>query len=187
MSIINDALKKAQKQMDEKETPRITTEEKPSFTDVENTTSQQLSQTPPPAANLDKTPPSPHKTSKSTIPPLKIIQWALMSIIIAISLWFIQRYYSQTNALMPTSVATSPTKMTQPIAKIIETESIEDSLRKTIHISGTMMMEDKRVAVINNTIVNIGDQIEGWTISEITLQNILLTKDGKDIQLKVKK
>jgi len=56
-----------------------------------------------------------------------------------------------------------------------------------LELSGTMMMDDKQVALINGEIYELGETVKGYQITGITLKNIELMKDGKKTQIDVRK
>lgn len=53
-------------------------------------------------------------------------------------------------------------------------------------LSGIMMMGDGQAALINNNIYQIGDEVEGYEILEITLQAVKLRKNNETVFIKAR-
>ena len=81
------------------------------------------------------------------------------------------------------SIAAKP----QPVAPA-PTRTITPSKTKfSLALNGTMMMGDRRVALINGDIYEVGEMIDGLTVVGITLKQVnLVDKKGKTLVLSVK-
>ncbi len=53
-------------------------------------------------------------------------------------------------------------------------------------ISGIFMDGEKGTAIINNRVVEIGDQVDGATVKDITLNTVVMETEEKTITLKYK-
>ncbi|MBN1405195.1 MAG: hypothetical protein JW946_01595 [Candidatus Omnitrophica bacterium] len=53
-------------------------------------------------------------------------------------------------------------------------------------LSGIVYSQDDPIAVINNSIYTIGGNVDGAKVIEINEKSVMLEKDGKDLELKLK-
>lgn len=197
MSIINDALKRAQKNMAKKDTKKQP-EKKPKTekTDPPSTIKQAASAAkgpvyPTPISQQPKTPPPPAKKPAPEKPKAKAkkkkkkekMWYQTISVIVAI-------FFLITGILIATLY-------------FLKQRSSEDDgdrrsyqpkrLQRTykpgeLNLSGTSLIENRRVALINGDIYEEGDVVDGNKIISIELKKVALQDpDGKVIMLRVKK
>jgi|GEM_PF-3892246 len=53
-----------------------------------------------------------------------------------------------------------------------------------LSISGLVWNSDRPQAIVNKTIVNINDQIEGWTITNISKEGITIRSETREVMIK---
>lgn len=175
MSIINDALKKAQKNLSVPETAS-----KPLPKNIDPPSS---------ASNLHQ---QPQRSSNRK----KIILFFLVPIFAAFLMTFdiefflspsVEQQVKQPSQSEPKNKYPTPPK--KPSFNIFKQQTFTPQADNTIpklHLSGTVMMEDQQVALINNNIYRIGDSLNDYQITEISLEGVRLQKEEETLFLKVK-
>ncbi|MBU4332883.1 MAG: hypothetical protein KKD07_00400, partial [Candidatus Omnitrophica bacterium] len=103
-------------------------------------------------------------------------------------------YYLKTRASSTAKTPISESSITQnpTVSNIMTTESApinkSQQIETSIVLSGALMAEDKRVALINNDVYEIGESIDEKIITNISLNEVeLLDKNGVRTIIKVKK
>ncbi len=169
MSIINDALKKAQSDL----TQNNQKEEKPKKT-TKNIYEKLHKPKPSSQTPQEKTPP---KKNKNFLIPIFLV------IIILAFLGGLTAYLLKDKQLI-SNINFSLPKLPSPIGKTSSTRrSYNDG---DLVLSGTMMMEDKRVALINDEVYEVGDTINGNRIMSISLKKVeIMNPKGKTVTLRV--
>lgn len=174
MSIINDALKKAQKNIpSSRSTPESDCTPKPKSLGLSTSAPKPQASRRPSAVRvwivivslgllwialiITRKPLSPNLTSDDTAP----------------------------SSSKPEAIATDSTEAPGPTPDLKAEPLIQD-IEQTIRLNGTLMMNDKRVALINNNIYETGEMVDGYQLIDITLQGIQLEKDGERFTVRVK-
>ena len=201
MSIIHEALKKAQADLEKKENHDLTKmyeelhhplpqKNKPlepnRISSAENSVSQgSLAATvlsPDTASPLkDKTE---HLGLKPSLPSRK--SW-IKIIFILVFIFFVGS--GMLLGIFP-HILNQPYKSAPTIAepKFSKSKEVPQPTEKNpLILSGTMMMGDKRVALINNEIYEVGESVEGKKIINITLEKVELLDGPNTLILKVSK
>jgi hypothetical protein len=156
MSIINEALKKVQKNRQGQDTPPGSN---PTVSDRSGLASD----------NPLSSPGMKTLSSATALPKNLLLSNRVLILLPLIILIII--LVNQIVKLFPLSPA--PKKETAP------TEQIE--------VSGIMTMENKKMALINNEIYEIGDVVGGMTLMTITEDAVQMLKEGRLVSYKVKK
>lgn len=162
MSIINDALKRAQQRMKKGNDPAPT--ETPS---VQNLTREQH----PPTASPHPRPQPPkkettaHKKKKvwyQTVTALVVLFFFITGILLATLFFLMKRSSGDAD---PTAVIRR-----EYMPKIVNRKFKPGELI----LSGTSFVEDKKVALINDGIYEVGDIVEGYRITSIDIKQVEL-------------
>lgn len=211
MSIIHDALKKTQSNLNNNQEKDAS-----SKMNTENTASNNTN--PPPPANpmssiydklhkkpdANQNPPNPKSPTKRNNPKNETQGNPVMTFftiifclfIIAGAIWFIYQYYAQNMdktgvdfkkalTIKPQKlyIIGTPTHRPKPVVKKVE----KNLPPNTIVLSGITMMGDKRVALINNEIYQLGESVQGKKIVSISIEKVELEDStGNITTLKVK-
>ncbi|MBF0521570.1 MAG: hypothetical protein HQL24_00785 [Candidatus Omnitrophica bacterium] len=84
----------------------------------------------------------------------------------------------------PTMEATQPQAVEQaPVAQVAQPQAAAPA--PSIIVSGIMLLDEKKVALINNKVHQIGDTVNGGKILEISKDKVVIEIDGKPITLSV--
>ncbi|MDP8211870.1 MAG: hypothetical protein P9X22_01085 [Candidatus Zapsychrus exili] len=175
MSIIHDALKKVQHNLKKKQ------DEYPIKNEHMASQIDGISQTTEPP-EIDTNPKNEQKKTNTS----KRTTMLLVLLIITIV------YFSKELKLMPNNnIFQKPIDIIQK-AVIINNdipvaEQIQKDLQPELKLTGTMLIEEKVVALINGEIYNIGDAIENGNIINITLDKVDIDYSGKTTTLYVGK
>lgn len=187
MSIIHDALKRAQNEFKKKEkenpntenstTPEIYNKLRSKTTPpIKSAEHEELQQPPQTQSEVEKT----HK-KKLNITFISLI--AVFSLFIGVFISFLIVLLNQ-----------SPTRESTDEAKPAKSSSKKSTKRKSsiqkneLLLSGTMMMGEKRVALINGEIYELGESVRGKKITDVTLKNVELTDEtGAKTSLSVRR
>lgn len=161
MSIIHDALKKTQSNLAKTDQPQPS----PKKEDPNKKIIKPLD-----ISSEQKPPPLPSKSKGKKYFFLSLIFFLL--IVVSLPLWKTVKFPTKT---IPTAIDNiSPTKILQSISL----PEIKKPTETNLILSGTMMMDSKRVALINNEIYELGEYINGMKIININLKKVdLLNKD----------
>ena len=178
MSIIHDALKKTQKNLKNIEHHNIS----------KNNKQNALEDNPP--EKREHT----NEFSDIHISPSAIILSCLIASVIILTTNTVL-YYLKTRASSHSIKPTSKSSITQnPVVSNIKEQAISEPNHKTqpteraLVLNGTLMAEDKRAALINNEVYEIGESIDDKFITSISLNEVeLLDKNGLITTIKVKK
>lgn len=164
MSIINDALKKVQTIREHKNVPS----EPPGGVAPERqplpAASPRAESLPPAPAHQDNTlaqAPRP----RSPLLPIRLIIVIPILILVLLS-------YHQFSKMSPPTGTPPPATTASP---------------SDITLNGIMTMGDRKVALINDDIYEIGDMINGMTLIGISADSVQVLKDGKILTHKVKR
>jgi len=179
MSIIDDALKKAQSNLDKKNNLSPTSQEK----------QPAQPKTPAPQTSRPAVRPLPQRPSENESSKNKTILISILSLIVlAGALFFI---------LNKTSLKNSAFTKNIPVLKLINNSSKEKPApsikpktkpllrinydKNTMILNGTMTIDNKRVALINNNIYKVGDTVNGNEIIIITMERVELRDENGQI------
>lgn len=194
MSIINEALKKAQENL-EKNNPN----EKQNTSQNKNTNIADKKQKQTTGSSVFNAP------IQSTVRPDKIdidqtvnnkinfaVGASLLILVLFISGFLILKKSSQSMAQNNTSPVSTLER--NPIAtQLTKSKSSRKSLwnkntqDEELIVNGIMTEGTKKIALVNNEIYQIGDYIRGWKLVEIDLDRIQLLDNGKILTIKVRK
>lgn len=179
MSIINDALKKAQENLAQKE-------EKQSNKDVSNiydklrqgTKYSNPTEKPSPKSGSGKTIKT-KKTWYKTVVVLVCVFFVIIGVLLTILLNLMKESSSP-----PLAEKIAPVKeLFKPKEKPVVKREYQQG---ELVLNGIMMMDDKRVALINDEIYQVGDFVQGRKVINITLKKVDLIEGDKIRVLKVK-
>ena len=205
MSIINDALKKVQNQLDKNEQ----TSNLPSNTGI----NKMDNQTPSPNASSPNQNPGqnpqkdlseflpikekslayqPPQIISETITPARAIHWgrilltsAILILILTAAIYFYLLNVSKSASLKRYRIVPKTFKVSFPIPPVIKQSMMPTKSPETkngnLVVSGIITMGDRQVALINNQIYEVGDKIEGKEIISITERTVEI-RDGKQTQ-----
>lgn len=84
---------------------------------------------------------------------------------------------------LPQPKQDSPIKTEVPDEPIEPVESVGPP-PPALSISGLVWNSDRPQAIVNKTIVNINDQIEGWTITNISKEGITIRSETREVMIK---
>lgn len=84
----------------------------------------------------------------------------------------------------PSAVTTAPSPVTQPAVPVAVTET---ATPESLVLSGIMMVEDKRVALINGEVYEMGEHIDGFKITNISLDRVELSNGVRTRVLSVRR
>lgn len=169
MSIINDALKKVQKNMENPSTPQPSTPETPksSFYPVgKNTANKDAGK----KISSQKTETKPPKTAQ-----------LLLTLVIVFIIFVVYQIQTQPDWLKDFNRSggfSSLLKKAAPAPSKPKPAPVEVYAPGTIVVKGTMNSGDKWVALINGKIYEAGESIEGKTITAITLAGIEIIENN---------
>jgi hypothetical protein len=184
MSIIHNALKKTQNQMHDSKTPEPNNESSPSpsniYEKMRKTEEERLAQKPqksnsehpsphqkPPAKNRDRAP------SKDNEPRSSAKIWLILG---AVLILMITGNLLHENGFINTNFQTQSRNDPRVNYKS-KPFVIKDG---QYEISGTMMMGDQRIILINDVIYEVGDDVDGNIIKDISVNELVLqSPDGK--------
>lgn len=178
MSIIHDALKKAQnkikatEQPEEKNIYKKLQQKKSLYTSSDDTPNTELK-----SDDIDLTVSTIEKKKKWNITFISLI--AIFSLFIGAFISLLAVLINQSQVLNGDGRNNTTAGGSAKPSKSYKPGELE--------LSGTMMMGDKQVALINGEIYELGEIVKGYQITSITLKNIELMKDGKLTQLDVRK
>lgn len=175
MSIINDALKKAQNNLSAPESAS-----KPLPKNIDHPTS---------APNLQQHPQRKPKRKK-------IISFFLFLIFLAIVVTYkiesVSSPSDEQQIIIPSPSATKnkypspPQKHFSNIFKHQTDKTHTDNTTSKPRLNGTIMMNNHQAALINNNIYRMGDNLNGYEITEISLEGVRLQNEEETIFLEVK-
>ena len=166
MSIINDALKKTQEKMDKQEPKSISS----IYDKLKNSASANAESArggPPSNSNETKAPPD-HSRLKLML----FIMLALAGVAAFIYRPKLNQFIARTSYYLRTSSVKPAAKKAQPVVK-------REIPKNGILLSGVMMMDNRRVALINDGIYEVGEFVNGKKIVNITLEQVDFLENGK--------
>ena len=185
MSIINDALKKTQKNIENNDKnsslPKLQQMEAP----------QQAYK--PSHSQISQEPKEPKKLKK-----FKIFSLLFPTVTLIIIVFFINYIYKKAYAPIPKLHLLSPTKKEKisskdPINPLQKTsESLNQTKTQTpqaltsLQLSGIMKMDENFVALINNDVYSLGETVRGMVITKITLKQVFLSQGEENLILDVR-
>lgn len=195
MSIINDALKKAQASLLEKSGSVETIHNTP-----EDQKPAQDATTPPAPAPVPSAPAPAAATDKKSWDTVILLEVLALCLIIGILFVFQPQIFrslyrpkpirSGHVSLHPSLPRPLPLSAAPPIiAKTLKTVPSSVSARpaEPLVLNGIMLIEkDKTVALINDEIYRAGDSVQGKKITNITLEKVELTDGQETITLQVR-
>ncbi len=125
------------------------------------------------------------KTDKRVKP--KIKPYLLYALLACVGL-FIANAFSVFSfpkpSLNKTQAAVKPEPIIQPPARTSALEVIPQELKPpSFNLTGVFFSKDESYALINNQIVKKGDKIDGATVMEITVDEVVLESKGSTIKL----
>lgn len=181
MSIINDALKKAQQSLEKIQVEKISTHKRKihSSEDPKNQTSVHL-----------KTEPIVIKSSNlknAAIIIFVLLFFALAGKFVILNLSKINDQQITTIETEPEPIPTPPPAVIQEAEPIQQSNIIHETSPDILVLKGTMKMGEDRVALINEEVYEVGEFVNGRKIIDINLKNVELLENGKTIILKVRK
>jgi len=204
MSIINEALKKAQKEFKKTDKKETTQESKEQNRDISkiyeklNKINEQLEK-PVNSTTPENNSQKPKKIGKNV---LAIVYIASITgaILLAVLPNVLKNISKNNTPIIQSNIALSSPESLIPISPPPETNNVNVEIddteatnlieakdeRPKIYLSGIMMMGAERVALINNDIYQVGESIEGMKITNITLREVELLDDDEVVYLKVK-
>lgn len=97
-----------------------------------------------------------------------------------------QRPASQQPRTQPTSAQSKPKGIEKITAPITSAVTKTKQAMSPFVISGIFMDGEKGTAIINNRVVEVGDQVDGATVKDITLNTVVMETEDKTITLKYK-
>ncbi len=208
MSIIHDALKKTQANLNNNEQkkspePNMTSEPNKSehnppqdMLNIYEKLHKKPEPTVPPPTKINPGKPTKKTATRQENPVMNFFAILLCLLIISGAIWFIYQYYAQDMEkkgvdlkkvfnIKPKKLnfhIVAPTKNAAPIS------AANNNLPPgAIILNGITTMGDKRVALINNEIYQVGETIEGKRITDISMQKVeLVDSNGNVTILKVK-
>jgi hypothetical protein len=178
MSIIQEALKKAENSKPQAAVPNITTEErKPDF---------MLKETPPAAAA--KARPAPKKANKANraFSPIFILMPIFFAAVI------LAAFFAFKVAFKPKPAVTAPAAPVVQNAAPSRQEVVRKDAAPVskevpkFELSGIMQLDAGPKAIINGSVVKEGDAIGGATVGKINNSDVVLNYEDFEIQLKLK-
>ncbi len=174
MSIIHEALKKAAQIKKDNETAQET-----------GYTLQRE-----PDVKITSISPDAQKTRvKKSNPTIRIVPFAFAAALIAVAVFLIYNYRNlkEKEPEMPPIVQQASKAPLESIAPLTTKGPLpkQDSSNKYV-LSGIVYEDKEPMAIINDAIYVIGDNVKGAQVVEITNNRVLLRKSGKLIELKVK-
>lgn len=198
MSIINEALKKTQNHLDKGK-------------DKKNTTPSPKDDSPPDCPNhpskalgdpADRNRRNNKKWYSNIVVPIYLLT-TLSAVTVAVVVYWMDQpmankvlFTPSTEVAPPGPVPTAtvpPPMETAPAGQplVAETDLVtavdQPLLGKTLKLTGIMMRGDKRVALINDDIYELGDFVEGKQIIDITLKTVVLSDNqGNTLTLDVR-
>ncbi|VAX37813.1 hypothetical protein MNBD_UNCLBAC01-1511 [hydrothermal vent metagenome] len=175
MSIIDQALRKTQSELEKKNNES----RKPAI-NVETTPRQQ----PPPIA---KPRPKIKKDSPEKKKVLKGLIFTFMLLAIFSGIYFIVKKTD-----LQTSSFNKEEKKKKNLIKFIQPKTTPLPIRAytkgSFILNGTMIIGDNRVALINNTIYKIGENVNGKKIISISMREVILKdKNGERVSLRAER
>ncbi|MBF0385247.1 MAG: hypothetical protein HQL27_05190 [Candidatus Omnitrophica bacterium] len=169
MSIIHDALKKTQANLEGKSTKNTI---EPNSTEGKKDRPSIVSHSPSSKASRPE-------EQKSRTPYLFAVLIILVIAVVAYYFFYLPSGKSNPLDLIRSAVATkAPSLKKQEVNKLPQA-SLKTTEGVKLNLEGTMMMGDKRVALINGEVYQIGESVNGLIITDISLNKVLL-KDGEN-------
>ncbi len=71
-----------------------------------------------------------------------------------------------------------------PDISTVTVESLESG-NAPFRVSSILMAPGRKIAIVNDSRVEIGDEVDGATVSEINAQAVLLELGGEEIELRI--
>ncbi len=176
MSIIHEALKKAQADLEKQENHGLTK----MYEDLHRPSPQRQES----STIIAPSKPSPTPTKSW----LKIILTSTCIFFLSLSVLFGIFIYLTTESIkppVPTPQNTTPNAIQPQFSK--DKALPKPTEKNPLILSGTMMTGDKWVALINNEIYEVGETVEGKRILDITLEKVELRDGANTLILKVSK
>ncbi len=213
MSTIHDALKKVQESLATK-TPEAKPQQPIPSPFASSRPDPQAAAKPAPQSPFAPTGPAPKATPKSPFGPVipgsspsqgqqknsKKISWlTILGLIVVLGLAFYASYMYVPEVKTATdhtiakfrrtlSQKASAQKARRTAAPVRKTTAAKTGPAAPFELTGIMASNGHYFALINGSIVEQGDALSAETrVTEITNSHVILTKDGEDIFLKVKK
>ncbi len=187
MSIIHDALKRAQNEFNKDndkssdikktETPEIYEKLKTKTTPpIKNTEHQEPQQQIQTTSTQEKTLPNTRK-KKLNVTFISLI--AVFSLFIGVFISFLIVLLNQSSTRAKVDKTTPEQAFSSKISPLKKVTTPKTSVQKNnLVLSGTMMMGEKRVALINGEIYELDESIRGKKITNVTLKNVELTDEN---------
>lgn len=195
MSIINDALKKVQTDIEKKWPRSITTGYSKARRPNSREKAAKIS-----SPSQDVTPPDYHPITKTfSLTPKKRPHISLIiALVVTCGLALFSVIDQTALTFSPTpSISLPSLDMSQPPSPYEVTisapvpsapfDSLSQVIPEGITIGGIVNMEDKNVALINDKIYEIGDTVDGMKIINITLDSVQMINKGETKTFMVKK
>ena len=176
MSIINDALKKAQSNLKKKETEHIPNIYEKLYKPKEIS---------PPSSEFIEPPPQEQKAWYSGILTLITIFFLVIGFLSAVLFFLLNQSTTKTQTVVVQPEDSNESTITPSPAAATPAKRLYK--RNELVLSGIMMMGDKRVALINNDIYELGETVQGKKIIDITLDKVELQDGNRTIVLQVRK
>ena len=176
MSIIHEALKKAQTdyqkvRLQNSSTPTPLPVDTPAAAPLPPPEKQKLQRDPSTIAAILKAKP---KQDHQSV----VYRWIfLLTLLAGLSTLVIYTKKSPSVPQLPAETSSQTASVPASAPGPAEMVSIPDPVpakQPSLTLNGTMMMGDKRVALINNKIYELGESIDGWQIISISLNKVEL-------------
>lgn len=191
MSIIDDALKKTQTNLEKTQGKETPASKKSPRSTINKTSAPSLNNTKPnqktPAQTGAPTPKS--KDEKTKKPPSKVIPLLFILIGLIIVAFFTFRKSLPKKFTITEKIPFAKSKEIQSLTPTIKpkTKPIAQITydQNTFILNGTSIIDNKRVALINNDIYNVGDTVNGRKVLVINKKTVILeTAEGKQIEIR---
>ena len=173
MSIINDALKKVQNNITDKNPASAKQPKRASAPPQPTTAPSPAAPTAQPQSIIKDRPLSESKPAANPTPASRTSSFrspSPMYVVMSLCLLAIAFLWTKWTPMEETRATARKTKAKTP----------------DIKVQGIMTMENRKVVLIDQEIYQIGDSVKGMTLMEISIDEVKLMKDGEIITVEVK-